>query len=28
VLPGNRTDGFEQTMRDGAEDVWDKLWPW
>jgi hypothetical protein len=28
VLPGNRTDGFEQTTRDGADDVWDKLWPW
>ena len=27
-LPGNRSDGFEQTLRDGAEEVWNRIWPW
>jgi hypothetical protein len=27
-LPGNRGEGFEQTLRDGAEEVWTRIWPW
>jgi hypothetical protein len=28
VLPGNRSNGFEQTVRDATEEVWEHVWPW
>jgi hypothetical protein len=28
IPPGNRSGGFEETVRNAAEQVWESVWPW
>jgi hypothetical protein len=28
IVPGNPSDGFEQTVGDAADEAWSRLWPW